>query len=136
MKKLTKEWVHKAEADYRAAGKLERGNDPLHDQACFHCQQCAEKYLKALLQELGLAIPRTHVLLNLLTLLLPHHPSLRSVRRGMDFLTRFAVDTRYPGDKASKRQARAAFRWAGKVRDVARQLLGLRPARKRRKKSP
>jgi HEPN domain-containing protein len=128
--------VQKAEADNRAAVKLDRGSDPLHDQACFYCQQCVEKYLKALLQELGLKVPRTHVLLNLLTLLLPHHPSLRSIRRGMDFLTRFAVDTRYPGDKASKREAHAAFRWAGKVRDAVRPLLGIRPPRKRRKKSP
>jgi hypothetical protein len=54
----------------------------------------------------------------------------------MDFLTRFAVETRYPGDKASKREARAALRWAGKVRDAVRLLLGIRPPRKRRKKSP
>ena len=53
MKRLTREWVRKAEADYRAAELLDRGSDPLHDQACFHCQQCAEKYLKALLEEAG-----------------------------------------------------------------------------------
>ncbi len=62
MKRLTKEWVRKAEADYRAAGNLDRGSDPLPDQVCFLCQQCAEKYLKALLEELGLTVPRTHVL--------------------------------------------------------------------------
>jgi HEPN domain-containing protein len=115
--------------------KLDRGSDSLHDQACFLCQQCAEKYLKALLEELGLTIPRTHVLQDLLTLLKPYHPSLRSLRRGMDFLTQFAVGTRYPGDDATKRQARAALRWAGKVRDAARSLLSIRPSRKRRKKS-
>ena len=56
MKRTTREWVNKAEADYRAAGRLHRGSDPLHDIVCFHCQQCAEKYLKGLLEELGLAI--------------------------------------------------------------------------------
>jgi HEPN domain-containing protein len=127
--------VQKAENDYRAAEKLERGSDPLHDQACFHCQQCAEKYLKALLEELGLTIPYTHILRDLLTLLMPHHPSLRPLRRA-DFLTQFAVGTRYPGRHADKRQARAALRWAGRVRDAARQLLRLRPPRKGRKKSP
>jgi hypothetical protein len=54
----------------------------------------------------------------------------------MDFLTRFAVDTRYPGDKAGKREAHAALRWAGKVRDAVRPLLGIRPPPKRRKKLP
>ena len=42
MKTLTAAWVKKAEADYRAARKLAHGNDPLHDQVCFFCQQAAE----------------------------------------------------------------------------------------------
>jgi HEPN domain-containing protein len=108
----------------------------LHDQLCFHCQQAAEKYLKAVLEDLGLTVPRTHILEDLLSLLLPDHPSLRSWRRGLKFLTRFAIGTRYPGENASKRDARAAFRWAGKVRDAVRLLLGIRSPRKQRKKSP
>jgi HEPN domain-containing protein len=131
MKRTTREWVRKAEADYRAVGKLCRGSDPLPDQCCFHCQQSAEKYLKALLVELSLTVPRTHVLKDILALLLPHHASLASIRRGLTFLTRFAVETRYPGDNASKRQATAAQRWAGKVREACRTLLGIRLSRSR-----
>ena len=97
----------------------------MHDARCFHCQQSAEKYLKALSEELGLTIPRTHNLEDLLSLLLPHHPGLRSLRRGLIFLTDFAVETRYPGENANKRQAEAAMRWATKVRTTARLLLGL-----------
>ena len=44
-------------------------------------------------------------------------------------LTQFAVDTRYPGENASKRQAEAALRWAGRVRTKARAILGIRPRR-------
>jgi HEPN domain-containing protein len=87
--------------------------------------------LKAILEELGHTAPRTHNLVALLPLLMPHHASLRHLRRGLDFLTRFAVDTRYPGDDASKRQAAAAKRWAGKVRDACRSVLGLRSPRPR-----
>jgi HEPN domain-containing protein len=105
MKSATREWVGKAEDDYQAAQRLARGKEPLRDQVCFHCQQAAEKYLKALLEELGLSMEKTHELEKLLTDLLPHHPSLRSLRRGLIFLTSFAVMIRYPGDKASKRQA-------------------------------
>jgi HEPN domain-containing protein len=75
--------------------------------------------------ELGLAVPRTHNLVALLPWLVPEHRSLRTLRRGLDFLTRFAVETRYPGDHASKRQATSALRWAGKVRLACRNLLGL-----------
>jgi HEPN domain-containing protein len=59
MKRLTAEWVQKAEEDYRTAELIARSHEPLHDQLCFHCQQSAEKYLKALLEELGLDVPRT-----------------------------------------------------------------------------
>ena len=132
MKRTTREWVRKAEADYLAANRLRRGSALLHDVVCFHCQQCAEKYLKTLLEELGLPVPRTHILVALLPLLVPHHASLRSFRRGLDFLTRFAIDTRYPGDRASKRQATAAWRWAGQVRKAVRALLGIREPRRRK----
>lgn len=117
--------MRKAEGDFIAIRKLARGTEPAHDATCFHCQQAAEKYLKALLEELSRTVPRTHHLVALLHLLLPHHGSLSRLRRGLDFLTRFAVDTRYPGDDATKRQAAAAERWAGKVRDTCRKLLGL-----------
>jgi len=127
MKRLTREWVRKAEADYQLAAQLAGGSEPFHDQLCFHCQQSAEKYLKALLQELGFPIPRTHILRDLVNLLLPRHDELRSLQRGVKFLTRFAVETRYPGESASKRQTIAALRWAGRVRSAARTLLGLRP---------
>jgi HEPN domain-containing protein len=136
MKKATAEWVRKAEADYRLAAKLGRGSDPFHDQLCFHCQQASEKYLKALLEEGSTVIPRTHILRDLLALLLPHHKSLRPLQRGLKFLTRFAVGTRYPGQTATKRQARAALRWAKRVRTACRALLGIPPRRAQRKKSP
>jgi HEPN domain-containing protein len=101
---------------------------------CFHCQQCAEKYLKALLEELGIAVSKTHELAKLLTPLRPHHPALSPLRRGLVFLTRFAVDTRYPGARAGRRQEEAALRWVERVRTAARALLGLRPPRPRRRK--
>lgn len=129
MKKATREWVRKAEADYQAAVELARASKPFPDQICFHCQQSSEKYLKALLEELALRVEKTHEFDRLLGELLPHHARLRSLRRGLLFLTNFAVEPRYPGDNTTKRQAASALRWAGRVRDVCRTLLGVRPAR-------
>lgn len=71
--------------------------------------------------------PRTHILEDLIILLLPHHESLRPLRRGARFLTRFAVATRYPGMNATKREATSALRWAGKIRTLARALLKITP---------
>jgi HEPN domain-containing protein len=106
----------------------------LHDQICFHCQQASEKFMKALLEELGLSVPKTHDLENLLALLLPHYVSLGRYRRGLRFLTGFSVDPRYPLLHTTKRQAVSARRWAGEVRHACRRLLGLRSPPGRRKR--
>src|SRR5262245_41816253 len=115
MKRTTAERVRKAGDDWVIAGQSSQGPRPLHDGVCFHCQQCSEKYLKGLMEELGLAVPKIHDLGVLLTTLRPHYPVLRPLRRGMAFLTNFAVPVRYPGFNASKRQAEAALRWADRV---------------------
>jgi hypothetical protein len=85
------------------------------------------------MEELGLGIPRTHILKDLLALLLPHHPELARLRRGLVFLTRFAVGSRYPGGSANNRETQASLRWADQVRAAARTLLALplRPPRKK-----
>jgi HEPN domain-containing protein len=97
----------------------------MHNLVCFCCQQSAEKYLKAILVERGRSAPRTHNLEDLLGLLLPDYPQLRSLRRGLKFLIQFAVEARYPGFNASKPQAAAALRWADRIADSCRTALGI-----------
>jgi HEPN domain-containing protein len=41
-------WVEYAEEDYLVARSTLRRKKPLTHSACFHAQQCAEKYLKYL----------------------------------------------------------------------------------------
>jgi len=77
-------------------------------------------------EEKGLGVKKIHELNVLLTPLLPDHPALRSLRRGLVFLSDFAVDPRYPGKRVTKRQAVAALRWASRVRTSVRALLGIR----------
>jgi HEPN domain-containing protein len=126
MKKLTAEWVRKAEVDYRVAKQIAPSRRPAHDVVCFLCQQAAEKYIKALVEELGLSVPRTHNLEDLLGLVRSHYAQLIALQRGLIFLTQFAVDARYPGFDARKRQVEAALRWAARIRKAVRSVLGLR----------
>lgn len=126
MKKLTAEWVRKAEADFAAARQLARAGPPVNDPLCFHCQQTAEKYLKGLLQEQGIPIPKTHDLDVLLNLLLPQQPAMGSLRRILNILTQYAVEYRYPGMHATSRQATSALRHGQRIREQARRALGLR----------
>ena len=52
MQPLTSEWIQKAEGDLATARReLRARKSPNYDAASFHAQQCAEEYLKALLQE-------------------------------------------------------------------------------------
>lgn len=125
MKRATMGWVRKAEHDFSGATDLHGRKPPLHDLVCFHCQQRAEKYLKALLEEEGLVVPKTHDLLRLLHELVPFYPTLVRLRRGLAVLTDYAVDVRYPDDSPTKRQAESAVKWAGKCRVTVRGLLGL-----------
>src|SRR4051812_20912175 len=101
MTRETGKWVRKAEDDLESARALAALSPPKRDQACFLCQQAAEKYLKALLHESGVRIPHTHKLRDLLDLLLPHDGTLAHLRRGLKTLTRYAVDYRYPGVRAT-----------------------------------
>jgi HEPN domain-containing protein len=130
MKKTTREWVQRAEVDHRGARKLAPSHPPMHDLVCFCCQPSAEKYLKALLEEQGLTVPRTHDLEDLLSLLLPSQPQLGALRRGLKFLIQFAVEARYPWFRATKRQAAAALRWAATARAACRTVLGVHQRRR------
>jgi HEPN domain-containing protein len=125
MKRTTRLWVKKAEDDVEAAATRAAGPTPSHDLVAFHCQQAAEKYLKAVLNQDSLNIPKTHDLEVLLDLLLPAYPALKSHRRGLAALTNFAVAVRYPGKNATRTQATACLRWTGRVRATCRSVLGL-----------
>ena len=61
MKELTAEWVSKADNDFEVARLARyRAEAPISDAICFHSQQCAEKHLKAFLQEHRIRFPYTH----------------------------------------------------------------------------
>jgi HEPN domain-containing protein len=127
MKRQTAKWVRKAENDLIIVRAVEHHIPPAHDGICYHCQQLAEKYLKALLQEWGVLPPRTHNLIVLLGLLQPRDPTLGTLKRELKSLARYAVDIRYPNGSTRKRQAQAAIRHAEKVRQEIRARLGLTP---------
>jgi HEPN domain-containing protein len=126
MNPLTLEWVQKAEGDFGTAGREIRARRaPNYDAVCFHAQQCAEKYLKALLQEANTPFGKTHNLVILLDLLLPAEPSWEMLRHDLQVLNGFAVYVRYPGESADKPTAKEALALCRAVRSRARAQLGL-----------
>jgi HEPN domain-containing protein len=126
MKSSTLEWIDKAEGDFATAQMAYRARKhPNYDAACFHAQQCAEKYLKARLEEAGLTIPRTHNLYALLNLILPLEPTWNTLTSDLNVLTVFAVAYRYPGMTATKVDVQDSVKRCRKVRKTIRQSFGL-----------
>lgn len=126
MNPLVAEWVSKAEGDYLTAGReVWARKSPNYDAVCFHAQQCAERYLKAVLQEDGKRIPKIHYLLEILALILESDGSYEFLKADLEVLEDYAVRFRYPGDLAEKDEAQAAYAAAGTARKFVRQKLGL-----------
>jgi HEPN domain-containing protein len=127
MKASTREWVVKAEEDFLAASALNlRRKKPLWNVVSFHVQQTVEKYLKARLEEAGLAIPKTHDLLHLLNLVAAVEPLWSAYHPAFSLLVSYAVQTRYQGNSVTKSDARHAVKLCRQFRKEARRALGLR----------
>jgi HEPN domain-containing protein len=118
-------WTERAKQDFLAAEQLvESGAGSLTGIVCSHAQQCAEKYLKALLVYQGVAFPKTHDL-RLLLDLIPAAVSLDLRRAQVIPLNRYVIEGRYPGDwePVTVAEARRALEMAQSVRQaVLRQL--------------
>ncbi len=94
MNEIVDRWLAFADEDLLTA-QLTLANG-IHNQACFHAQQCVEKALKgALAHHSGRTPPRTHAIADLLRLL----PAdwLTSVRADLiEKMDDYYIPTRYP----------------------------------------
>jgi len=118
---ITEEWMEKAEGDWVSLNReITAQNRPNYDLVCFLCQQCAEKYLKARLQEAAIEFPKTHDLVLLLGLVVPIEPLWTALDQSMRILKNYAVRYRYPGDTASQQDAQEAKNNCEAVRDTIR----------------
>ncbi len=111
MSDLYLEWIEKAEGDYHSALREYRARkNPNYDSACFHAQQCIEKYFKAILQKDNTYFSKTHDLTVLMNLLLPRYPFLEVHLNNLKMISVFAVEVRYPGESATKEEARSIIK--------------------------
>lgn len=124
MNETVREWVRKADGDCRTAERELRASDaPNYDAACFHAQQCIEKLMKAVLIHHGVEAPRTHDLVALSHLVTNVVPTWQYDVESLRFLTRAAVEFRYPGEGAEHADAVEAVAICRKLRDALRPLV-------------
>jgi HEPN domain-containing protein len=134
MKPITAEWIAKAEGDYASLERECRArNRPNYDSACFHAQQCAEKYIKARLADARISFGKTHELVSLLETVVVLEPLWEAFREDLAFLSDFAVTYRYPGESAGKITALNALKRCKRFREAVRPAFGLRLTPTRRK---
>ena len=91
-------WMQKADNDILAARHLAENMYPAPVEIiCFHCQQAAEKYLKAFLVYNDQEPPKTHDLVELAKLCNNYNPDFLLLLPKCEYLLPFASRTRYPG---------------------------------------
>lgn len=116
--RLVASWLDKAAEDLAVARLLIRQERRLLGAGCYHCQQAAEKALKAWLTAKAVVFPKTHDLEVLLGLALDGavggQAELEDAARE---LTPLATAFRYPGDLAvpTEQEAEALLAQAEKL---------------------
>jgi HEPN domain-containing protein len=119
-------WVEYAEDDFIVAKSSLRRSKPLTTPSCFHSQQCAEKYLKAMLVAKDVEFPKTHDLLILDALCDKAGILTGFTKEELGRLSGYAIHTRYPGNQLTLDDARDALEIVSHVRRFARSFLGFK----------
>ncbi|MGH9831362.1 MAG: HEPN domain-containing protein [Blastocatellia bacterium] len=126
MKQITREWIDKAEADWISAQRMLRARKkPHYETVCFQAHESAEKYLKARLQEAGVAFDRTLSLKKTMKLVFSVEPDWKSLPEDLSKLSPYTIDYLYPGKQANKAEAQDAISRCRRIRDFIRTAFGL-----------
>jgi HEPN domain-containing protein len=119
-------WIAKAEEDYAVARSAVRRKKPWTFTACFHAQQCAEKYIKGMLVAKGSQFSKVHDLLKLSQECERAGILITVDSKSLARLSLYASLTRYPGADPTFEDARDALEIAKTVRKFARKFLNVR----------
>ncbi len=124
MNNLAQEWVQKAESDYVTVTELlSLYIDTTADVICFHCQQCAEKYIKAYLLHNSTEISPVQTLLDLLLPCLHKDNSFLTISSEIKLLSSYSIETLYPGPSTTLQEAERVARALEVVRALVRSKL-------------
>ncbi len=124
MKPLTQEWLELAAGDLATAKRELRVTRKANLRAvCFHAHQSIEKYLKAVCQEEGLAIPKVHNLTTLLEMIVPVEPMWEAWRTTFAFMQAYPVRIRYPGATVTRQDAKRAVEIAQSAKEIVEKRL-------------
>ncbi|UCC32044.1 MAG: HEPN domain-containing protein [Phycisphaerales bacterium] len=119
MNGTVREWIDKAEGDYRTARReFEAVDSPSYDATCFHAQQFVEKLMKAIMIHNKVVPPRIHNLAQFSGLLEPLCPELDLAIEDLNHLTTLGMAVRYPGESADCNDAEEVLQICDRLRDA------------------
>lgn len=120
-------WLRRARSNLARARDIRLTSEILLEDLCFDAQQAAEKAIKAVLIARNIEFPRTHSIADLLTLLQQSGTVVPDQIREAIRLTRYAVQTRYPGvsEEVTPPEHQAAVALAENVVRFAEQLINI-----------
>ena len=90
------EWFNKAEQDLEMARRAMEPGNPLPAMACYHAQQCPEKYLKGYLISQLLEFRCVHDLVYLTQQCLKRQPAFAELLQTARILMQYGAGIRYP----------------------------------------
>src|SRR5215207_1617066 len=118
MREETRKLISKANKDLGTAGfALQSVEGPLSVTTALHCQQSAEKYLKAFLHEHRLAFSDQQNLASLLESCISVDSSFEDLRTAIDRLEGYSIASRYPKASDSLEFRTEALDTAKRVKD-------------------
>ena len=118
-------WVNIADRDLMAAEQGLKVYPVLSEIVCFHCQQAAEKYLKAYLVKHQVEFQKTHNIMSLINLCSTVDSVFKDKLLYADLLTDYAVEIRYPDEwyEPTIEEAKDAYRVACEVKQFVLDLI-------------
>lgn len=119
------EWLRRARSNLARAKADRRLPEVLLEDLCFDAQQAVEKAIKAVLVHRKQAFPKTHAIIELLTLAQQTGMRVPDEIRQAGVLTGYAVDSRYPGlsEDVTEEDYVQALRLADRVVQWAERLV-------------
>jgi HEPN domain-containing protein len=118
-------WLIKSQRDLGSAQLLINDKEPYLDVGVYHCQQAAEKALKAYLVYQNVVFEKTHNLVLLLERCTLSESSFEQWKRTAQILTPYATEFRYPGEivEPELEEAIQALEMAAELIEFVRSVL-------------
>ena len=125
MHEEVREWLEKAEGDFNTAMRESAVTDaPNYDAVFFHAQQCVEKLMKGVLAMHSVTPPHTHDLAAISSMVTAVAADWEWPQAELDWLTRGAVQYRYPLRAATTADGERSVEMMARLREALLPLFG------------